>query len=123
MLYSINQTKPKLIQSVPHLREFNAWMKKLSPTDHEAISDELNSRIDGSDIHTSSWIPGEDWTGTPFQLIYIACVGDPGAAAMFFGLILYDLMIKRSEAWTFGRYDKGGVPIKGLTYFKLHTTP
>jgi hypothetical protein len=46
---------------MPHKKEFTAWMKKLSSSDYRAIIDELNSCIDGNDINTSSWMPGNDW--------------------------------------------------------------
>jgi hypothetical protein len=83
----------------------------------------LNKRIDGSDINTSSWIPGNDWTGTVFEPIYIACSKNIVNSGLFFGLILFDLMIKRNDAWGFGKYEKDGVPIKGITYFLLNNPP
>lgn len=42
------------------------WRSRLSDAAFNAIYDELHSRIDGSDIQTSSWIPGSNWEGTVF---------------------------------------------------------
>lgn len=43
------------------------WRSRLSDAAFNAIYDELHSRIDGSAIQTSSWIPGFNWEGTVFQ--------------------------------------------------------
>lgn len=98
-------------------------MSKLNSKDYQAIVDELNSRIDGSDINTSSWIPGNDWTGSVFEPLYHACNQNIEASGLFFGLLLYDLMMNRPDVWGFGRYEKDGIPIKGMTYFKLKNIP
>lgn len=121
MLYSVDSGK--YVKLVPHKKEFSLWMKHLSPLDYQAVIDELNSRINGSDINTSSWIPGNDWTGTVFEPIYTACGKNIVSSALFFGLILFDLMIKRQDVWGFGKYEKNGIPIKGITYFLLANPP
>ncbi|SHF51993.1 hypothetical protein [Caloramator proteoclasticus] len=121
MLYSVDIGK--YVNKIPHEKEFKAWMKKLSDKDYVAIVNELNSRINGNDIHTSSWIPGNNWTGTVFEPIYNACDKNAEAAGLFFGLILFDLMIKRDDVWGFGRYEKNGKEIKGMTYFLLKNIP
>lgn len=109
---------------IPHRGYYDAWKKQLSPAEYEAIFDELDRRISTGDIHTSSWIPGADWIGTVFQPIYeTACHHDEEAAAKFFGLILWHVMLERDEAWGFDRYEKNNVPIEGLTYFKLGIAP
>lgn len=121
MLYSVDSGK--YVKLTPHQKEFNAWMKKLSSVDYQAVIDELNRKIDGSEINTSSFIPGSDWSKTVFQPIYFACDEDDVNAGLFFGLILFDLMIKRPECWGFGRYEKDGLPIRGMTYFLLDNPP
>ncbi len=65
-------------------------------------------------------MPGSDWTGTVFYPIYEdACHRDQSAAARFFGLILWDVMMRRPETWAFGRYEANGASIEGLTYFRV----
>ena len=119
MLYSIDSDCP--IDSIPHEKDYLQWKKRISDEDYRAIFDELSSRISGSEIETSSWIPGSDWTGTVFQPIYEdACDYDPVAAAKFFGLILWDVVRSQKESWSFGRYKLGDVPIEGLTYFRIN---
>jgi len=55
--------------------------------------------------------------------IYEACGEDEEMAAKCFGLILWVVMMEREETWSFGKYEKHGIPIEGLTYFKLERTP
>jgi hypothetical protein len=70
-------------------------------------------------VDTSSWIPGADWTGTVFQPIYEACGEDENAAALFFGLLVWQVVMDREDCWSFGRYEKEGIPIRGMTYFRI----
>jgi|ERR1700730_17845747 hypothetical protein len=119
MLYSIGN-KIKQIKSIPHSTEYRAWKKKLSLAQLQAIEDELKLRVQGGDVHTSSWIPGKHWSDTPFKPIYaVACNCDEEAAAMCFGLILWEVMMRHPDKWSFLRCEKNGVTIKGLTYFRI----
>jgi hypothetical protein len=118
MLISIDTGRP--INYIPHKKEYEIWKSRLTQEQFEVIRAELDRRIEGGEVHTSSWIPGENWTGTVFEPIYeVACRRNVEAAALCFGLILWEVMMRRPENWSFGRYEKNGIPIKGLTYFQV----
>jgi hypothetical protein len=118
MLYSIDSESE--VTTVPHYHDFVRWRKGLTDNEYEMIVRELNTRIDGTEIQTSSWIPGCDWSDTVFHPIYeTACSEDEVAAAKFFGLIVWDAFLRHPAWWAFGRYEKDGIPITGLTYFKI----
>ncbi len=120
MLYSVETGK--YVDKLPHKKEFDIWMKKLPQADYESIVDALNAKIALSDINTSSWIPGDEWDSV-YKPLAVAC-GNNKEAGLFFGLILFDLLMRRDDAvWGFGRFEKNGVPIKGTTYFILHNPP
>lgn len=122
MLYSVDSGRQ--IDVIPHAEEYHACLNRLPESDHAAVCGYLNRLIDTGEIFTSSWIPGADWNGTPFQPLYHACNDDPNAAAKFFGQILWKVMIDRREVWGFGRYEhRECVQIRGLTYFQLGRTP
>jgi hypothetical protein len=122
MLYSVDSQS--YVKTIPHCSDFDIWRSRLSDEEYDAIVNELRSRIECNEIHTSSWIPGSDWTDTVFQPIYEkACRYDPEAAAKFFGLILWAVLLEDNEVWGFGRYEKNGVSIEGMTYFKLGRQP
>jgi len=117
MLYTIDREP---INYIPHQQHYEIWRRRLSQEEFEAIVRELNIRINTDEVHTAGWIPGSDWEGTPFYPIYEkACLGDVEASGMCFGLIMWEVMMNRSEAWAFGRYEKDGIPIQSLTYFRI----
>lgn len=118
MLYSIDSNS--YIEQIPHPTDYDQWKSCISDSDYQAIYDHLSGRISGSEIETSSWIPGSDWSGTVFDPIYTdACHYDERAAAKFFGLILWHVVMEHEETWAFGRYKLGDIPIEGLTYFRI----
>ena len=122
MLYSIDSQH--YIYDVPHQPDYDVWRGRLSGNEYVAIMRELESRIQGDEILTSSWIPGADWTGSVFQPIYEkACRRDFDASARFFGLLVWEAVLNDEDVWAFGRYEKEGVPIEGMTYFKLSSAP
>ena len=115
--------KPKLdeskIERIPHRAEYEMWKSRLKTEEIQDIVDELNSQVSEGDVHTSSWMPGRDWSGTVFQPIYDrACDQHEESAAKCFGLILWEVMMNRDEAWSFGRYEK----VEGMTYFRFPAT-
>jgi len=122
MLYAIERSH--YIYDIPYEVDFKRWRSRLSNAEYEAIVAELNQRIEGAEIHTSSWIPGNDWTGTVYDPIYQkACDQSATEAGKCFGLFLWVVLQQHPFVWAFGRYEKNGIPIHGLTYFKLGNPP
>lgn len=120
MLFSIPDIKR--IDHIPHAAEYRAWRTALDGVDpgaYSRIHNELNSRFDTRQVDTSSWIPGSDWTGTVWQPIYYACGEDAVTAGLFFGLLVWQIVMDREDCWSFGRYEKEGIPIRGMTYFRI----
>ena len=118
MLYSIDPFKE--ITHIPHEQDYRRWRARLSDAEYEAIEAELDGRIGAGEVHTSSWMPGSDWSNTPFDPIYSkACEYDDVASGLCFGLFVWVVMQKHPDAWAFGRYEKDGIPIRGLTYFRI----
>jgi len=65
-------------------------------------------------------MPGADWSNTPLQAIYEACRRNEDMAAKIFGLFVWDMIQRRQgERWMFGHYELDGVPIRGMTYFRV----
>lgn len=122
MLYSIDTGK--YVTSVPHKGDFDKWMKCLSDEEYEKIEEELNNKIDENDVNTAGWIPGHDWTGTVYEPIYEACGRNVSRSGMFFGLIVFNLLMNREDkVWGFGRFEKDGKQIASMTYFVLDNPP
>jgi len=122
MLYSLDSNS--YITTIPHKKEFDIWRGRLSDLEYNAIVDELNDRISEHEINTSSWIPGSDWTGTVYEPIYKkACGQNEEQSGKCFGLIVWVVLMNHPDVWAFGRYEKDGIPIEGITYFKLGRRP
>lgn len=97
-------------------------MRRLPAGDFQTITNALNHYIDTAghgEIITTSWIPGKDWSGGPYNPVYEAVGQDWNMARFFFGLIVWNVMMSRPEPWSFGRYPKREGDIIGLTYFRV----
>lgn len=109
----------KLVTSVPYASEYRLFMSRLSQGEIRSIKAVLNAKIDGTEIQTAGWMPGNNWEDTPFQPIYErAARRDFNAAARCFGLIVWEVFMERPERWTSGRFEKDGEPIGSRTYFQ-----
>ena len=98
MLYS-TETKT-YIKKIPYKTDFDRLRNKLSDNEYRAICDELNQKIDGDEIHTSSWILGSDWSGTVYDPIYRAANEDEELAGKYFGLIMWVVMMNHPLTWS-----------------------
>lgn len=112
----------KVIESVPFRRDFEALRARLSESEFDAMVTRINDLIDeaGSEIATAGWLPGSDWTGSPFEPIYAkAAREDFERSAKFFGQLVWYTVMKRPERWGSGRYQLDGKDIGSRTYFRL----
>lgn len=122
MLYSIDSGK--YVKSIPHEKDFERWCKNLSTDDLQNAVDAINEKIDANEVNTAGWMPGSDWTGTPFDPLYEACGRNQTQAGMFFGLLVFNTLLQRDDrVWGFGRFEKDGVPIQSMTYFVIENPP
>src|SRR5688572_4520480 len=118
MLYDISSRRP--ITRKPYAEDY-ARIAKAIPEELPAIKAALNAMIDGTEIQTASWMPGNDWTNTPFAPIYEKAANrNFDLSAKYFGLIVWYVFDERPEAWASDRYELDGVPIKGRTYFRIN---
>lgn len=113
----------KVIYRLPHRHEFDTLRRRLSEAEFDAMVTRINELIDesGSEIATAGWLPGSDWTGTPFEPIYTkAAREDFEQSAKFFGQLVWFTVMTRSERWGSGRYQVDGKDIGSRTYFRLN---
>lgn len=104
------------LKQVWHSQEFDAWLALLSSYsarqfgDPEYCETEIVTALKSFFRKSSGWvkssfIPGKDWTGTPYQPIY-DCLGDGSdeaqwdVARKFFGVfVCHALMTSEGEVW------------------------
>jgi hypothetical protein len=140
-LLDFDDGKPGLpVHRVYFHPDFVNWTARLirhNPLALPAIQAEIDGHFSTAAAHptqqllTVSWIPGEDWTGTVWQPIYLSNLPRYGSwtvsahayahdtAAKFLGLLFMDGAINRHDRWGSGHYLKDGIPIKGRTYFRI----
>lgn len=110
------------IEQVPFKRDFDVLRGRLLQADFDAMVDRINELIDqsGGEIATAGWLPGSDWTGTPFETIYaVAAREDFQRSALFFGQLVWYVVMNRTDRWGSGRYQVDGRDIGSRTYFRL----
>ncbi len=120
MLIDVDTGRPK--DQVPFQREFDLLRARLPGADFDAMVARVNELIDasGGEVATAGWLPGSDWTGTPFEPIYtVAARQDYVRSAMFFGQLVWYVVMHRPEPWASGRYQVDGRDISSRTYFRL----
>ena len=121
--YMVNDPNGRPMHDVWHPDDFAGWMAQLrahsarltgSP---DAFTDQataaLNAYADNSNGWImSSYVPGKDWTDTPYQPLY-ECLGDAGdhaqwnCARWFFGNFLCQVLMDRDDEWdSFPKADK-----------------
>jgi len=111
----------KEIKRIPHKKEYDIWMSRLSSQQIEEIKEEIRQKIAGDEVATAGWIPGSDWSNTPFHPIWgTACRRDQTSAGMCFGLLVWVTLMEHEAYWGFGRYELNNVPIESMTYFKVY---
>ncbi|TMM48476.1 hypothetical protein FEV51_08115 [Qipengyuania marisflavi] len=111
------------ITAVPHATQYCDWLSRLSEGELLKIKDELNGMISCDEVHTSSWMPGSDWTGTPFQPIYEkAARSSFDAARKCFGLMVWQTFMERPDEWSFKKAEQGDRDFSGTVYFRVNAT-
>jgi len=126
-IYSIKSPK-KAITRLRHRASYDAYKANLTDEEFNAIMDALKKNITdfpvGEQKVAASYIPGDDWTNTPYQAIFGACKEDRAAARLFFGQLIWVAFQNDPEDWMFLR-KKTETPdateddqALGVTYFK-----
>ncbi len=100
MLFTIDGDKINKITYIPHKDVYNTLKSRLDTNELEAIEEELNKKISGKEVNTSTFLPGHNWFGTVFEPIYTkACRGNREVLAKFFGVIVWTILMGRKYSW------------------------
>lgn len=103
-------------------KDFDTLRSRLTLEQFQGAVTRINELIDGAggEIATAGWLPGSDWTGSPFEPLYTEAARlNYDIAARFFGLLVWYTVMDRPERWGSGRYEKDGKDIGSRTYFIL----
>ena len=128
MLFMLGESHTP-IRTVPHPLLFNAWKSQLEPVELHAIEiefDQLIRRIKGRELVTARLLPMEicalgryDWDGSPFMRIWEkACDRDRARTCWCFAVLLWEHMIRRTDAWQVKAMDLDDAPMAATKYFR-----
>ena len=118
MLIDINTNHA--VTKHPHARELDLVKKRAGSLRYQAMMDDLEQRVDGKEVATSSWMPPrENWRKTTYAPLAEIANDDRDFSGLLFGSIVWAHFMDRPERWGFGRFEKNGQPIHGITYFRL----
>ena len=121
MLYAINGGINKRTD-IPHEKFYRTLKSRLTNDEYKAIENELDNKISGNEINTSTFLPGHNWFGTVYEPIYLkACRNNREVSGKFFGIVLWVVLMKRQDSWAFERYKMDKRDIKGMTYFRINS--
>jgi len=121
MLHAINDDGSlKEINYIPHKEMYDLWRSRLTVLEYDSIVKQLDSLIEGEEIKTAGWIPGNDWSDTVYEPIYSkACNYNEEQSGLCFGLFVWVVFMEREDHWSFGHYKANNIPIRSMTYFKI----
>lgn len=105
-----------VIKDMPHLAAYEKWISLLSEDDISLIKQTITDKLDSGEVHTSSFIPGTNWEGTPYYPIYEA-LKNVEEAGKLFGLLMWETIQEHEETWAVTNYPNSD--IKGKVYYKV----
>ena len=78
------------ITRIPYERDYRLFMSRMTREEIDRIESTLDELIDGTEIQTAGWMPGHDWTDTPYEPIYTkAAHRNYELSARCFGLMVW----------------------------------
>ncbi len=109
-----------------HARQLETVLAKLTAGHRDAMFAELTRRLDGvghttKDFVNSSWVPGSNWEGTPFEPLFDACAGlhpnQEKYAGWMFGWMLRSAIIKCEDKWEMYKHHDPAPGMPRGTYY------
>jgi len=120
-LYSVSGS---LITNTPHKDKYDIIRSRLTQDQEDAIIEEIHKKINEKDIFSASFLPGSDWTDTPFQCIYEACNQDQQEAGYAYGIFCWIAVQRHGDKWICYKSEERNKQLGlGWTYFKQTPRP
>ncbi len=128
----IRSVGPKRAKQFEEWQELLATSPRSAPRAEVDIRAAINANIDEKVTQygwsercafCSSYLPGSDWNGTPYQPIYNIMLERYGAelawdqSRFFFGLLVKDVVSQRNEHWCCYKVQEHEERMKGTFYF------
>ena len=91
----------KRVDHLPDEREFKQQRSRLPRVAYDALLADANRLCDeADDLQCSDLLP-RDWTQAPWPAVLAACRDDQSQAVQFIGHLLWTVLEKSPDKWTF----------------------
>lgn len=105
--------------TIPHKDKYDLIRNRITQDQEDAIIEEIHRKINDVKIFSASFLPGSDWTDTPFQCIYEACNHDEQQAAYCYGIFCWLAVQRHGEEWICYKSEEKNKQLGlGWTYFR-----
>jgi hypothetical protein len=117
-ILSIETKQP--ITRQPHPDVWRLIVDRLPQETLDNIIAAIDAKIGEEDeVKVAGWMPGNDWTNTPFQRIYeIAARYDFDLSARMFGLVAWEAFKRRTDQWFTTTTTFAGRDVENRVYFR-----
>lgn len=113
--------KETYVEEIPYKKAYERWRCNINDEDYERINNLINAVADDTvQIDTILLRPNE-WIGSLYEPIYLACNQNRKGTAMFFELIIFKVLLEREDKWQFSLDLNHNNPIDRLIYTKKIT--
>ena len=118
MIVDLDTRRP--ITRPAHADTWRLIEKRLSKSEIDGIVEAIHAKIGEDDeIKVAGWMPGSDWTGTPFQIIYEKAGHHSfELAALMFGSLAWEAFIRHPDEWLTTKTTFSGRDIENRVYFR-----
>jgi hypothetical protein len=110
----------KSITRQPHPPTWRLLEARLTRAERENIIDAITERIGEDDeIKVAAFMPGSDWTDTPFQIIFEkAARNNFELAGLMFGLLAWEAFKRHPDEWLTLKTTFSGRDVENRVYFR-----
>ena len=115
---SLYNVEGKLIHTIPHKDKYDFIQAQLTQAQEDTIIEEIHRKIADVEIFSASFLPGSNWTGTPFQCLYDICENQQEAGYLY-GIMCWIAVQKHGDEWVCYKSDEKTKQLGlGWTYYK-----
>ena len=115
MLFGVNKKK---IKHMPHKEQFDLCRARMSQEEYDAVLEAIHAYMEGKEVFDAGYIPGSEWTGTPYEPISRACGDNFDISGLFFGQLVWEAVMEHPDSWCFIRQESRDDQPIGMTYFR-----
>ncbi len=93
--------KEIFIETLPYKKAYDRWRVAIKDEDYQRITNLISAIADNSMQIDTIFLRPNEWLGSLYEPIYLACNENRKGTAMFFELIIFKVLLEREDKWQF----------------------